>query len=76
MMPIAFEVFICAGAVFYKRKEVTLYKVKEPTSLDTFAIWYTAILAIIWVGLMVTMLIVTISCTTRKVDLNRKLQKI
>ena len=74
MLPIAFEIFICIGAVFYIRDQATLYSIEEPTSLDTFCIWYTASLGFIFVIFGILVAVVSIYCVRKKVELSKELR--
>ena len=76
MLPIALEIFICVGAVFSHSDEskVLLTDLEEPTPLDTFCIWYTSGLALVFGLFTVMVFIVPTCCTKKKVSLSKQLR--
>lgn len=47
---LGFELMITVGAVFYPREEPTLLDIEEKTPLDTFCLWYTALIGVALLG--------------------------
>ena len=78
MLPIALEIFICVGAVFSRRNESTilLIDIEEPTSLDQFCIWYTAVLTLIFGSFLIMVAVVPICCIRKRVKLSDQLRKL